>query len=123
MVTDPIDGVNFKTCDEIGTFTSISGEQADFPCAGYLIDIFPSNTDPDGFREQINSHLEMLFGDPARGLNMELTLYSPRANWWTYVQILYEYGIQGEQVLNRPTSNYQTFRLNIYQTSGDTATL
>jgi hypothetical protein len=26
-------------------------------------------------------------------------------------------------VLNRPTSNYQTFRLNIYQTSGDTSTL
>ena len=35
----------------------------------------------------------MLFGEAARGLNMEMTLYSPRANWWTHVQILYEYGL------------------------------
>lgn len=54
---------------------------------------------------------------------MEMTLYLPRTNWWVYVQILYEYGIQGEQVLSRAKSNIQTFRLNIYQTLSDTSAI
>jgi len=65
----------------------------------------------------------MLFGDSARGLNIETTLYNPRTNWWVYVQILYEYGIQGEQVISTAKSNIQTFRLNIYQTLADTSAL
>jgi hypothetical protein len=56
-------------------------------------------------------------------LNIETTLYSPEADYWAYVQVLYEYGVQGEQVLSSPAANFQTFRLNIYQTYGDTATL
>lgn len=64
-----------------------------------------------------------MFGTSARGLNIEATLYSPSADYWAYVQVLYEYGVQGEQVLSAPAANFQTFRLNIYQTYGDTAAL
>lgn len=52
-----------------------------------------------------------------------MTLYLPRYDWWVYVQVLYEYGIQGEQVLSRPTADFQTFRINIYQTASDTSAL
>ena len=56
-------------------------------------------------------------------MNIEMTLYLPRYDWWVYVQVLYEYGIQGEQVLSKPTANFQTFRLNVYQTFEDTSAL
>lgn len=82
-----------------------------------------NNSTPQDFVDAVESHQEMLFGDAARGMNLELTLYLPRANWWIYCQVLYEYGIQGEQVLSTPTTNFQTFRLNIYQTGGDIAYL
>ena len=85
IIKKPIDGVNYKTCDEIGEFQDIAGEQAIFPCDGHLIDVFPKNTSAEGFQEQINDHIEMLFGDAARGMNMEMVLYSPRANWFTHV--------------------------------------
>jgi hypothetical protein len=62
----------------------------------------------------------LLFGKSSRGLDLEITLYSPRTNWWTSVNILYEYGVQGEQVLRIPHANYRTFRLNIYQRLDDT---
>lgn len=107
----------------MGIDYEIEGEQANFPCSGYILDINPIDNDPQTFVEQINSHLTLLFGESARGLNLEMTIYSPRANWWTHVQILYEYGIQGEQVLSRPSANFQTFRLNIYQTFSDTSDL
>jgi len=47
----------------------------------------------------------MLFSESARGLNIEMTLYQPRSNWWVYVQVLYEYGIAGDQVLSIPIKN------------------
>lgn len=50
-------------------------------------------------------------------------MYSPSADYWAYAQVLYEYGVQGEQVLSSPAANFQTFRLNIYQTYADTAAL
>lgn len=56
-------------------------------------------------------------------MNIEMTLYLPRYDWWVYAQVLYEYGIQGEQVLSKPTADFQTFRLNVYQTFGDTSAL
>jgi len=71
----------------------------------------------------INSHKEVLFGDRARGLNIEVTLYLPRADYWIYIQALHEYAIQGEQILSSTYSNYQTFKLNIYQTFKDTSKL
>ena len=65
----------------------------------------------------------MLFGDSARGLNIEVTLYLPRANWWIYCQIYYEYGIQGEQVFKVSSFNFQTYKINNYQMKGDIAYL
>lgn len=118
-----ISGVPFTTCEENGISHTISGENAPFPCDGHKIDVYPSEVDPSSFKEVLDSRMEMLFGDSARGMNIDMTLYLPRANWWVHVQVLYEYAVQGQQVFNRPTSNYQTFRLNIYQLSSDTATL
>ena len=67
----------------------------------------------------INDNEELLFGDAAKGLNIEVTLYLPRANWWIYCQILYEYGIQGEQVFTVSSFNFQTYKVNNYQMGGD----
>jgi hypothetical protein len=50
-------------------------------------------TNAQGFIDQVNSHKKVLLGDSARGLNIEMTLYLPRADWWVHVQVLYEYGI------------------------------
>ena len=77
------------------------------------------NNNATSFIEQIDSHEEMLFGDSARGLNIEVTLYLPRANWWIYCQIYYEYGIQGEQVFTVPSFNFQTYKINNYQMKSD----
>jgi hypothetical protein len=97
---------------------------ATFPCEGHALDIYHKDTKtPEEFGEVINQKLDVLFGESARGLNIEATMYNPRTNWWVYVQVLYEYGIQGNQVLSTAKANIQTFRLNIYQNFGDTATL
>ena len=75
----------------------IEGENGVFPCQGYALDVYHNVTDtPEKFSEAINGKLAMLFGDSARGLNIEATMYNPRTDWWAHVQILYEYGIQGE---------------------------
>ena len=44
MLKDTIDGVPYQTCDELGTYFTIYGEQADFPCGGYTIDFYPNQT-------------------------------------------------------------------------------
>jgi hypothetical protein len=106
LYKEEINGIKFNTCEENDISHSIQGENAAFGCQGYVVDAFPSENDPDDFAQIIEDHLEVLFGDRARGLNIEMTMYLPRADWWIYVQILYEYGIQGEQVLSRPSSNF-----------------
>ena len=120
LYKEDIDGVKFTTCEENMISHSIKGENAMFGCQGYVVDAYPNENTPEEFADLIDSHLDVLFGDRARGMNIEMTMYLPRADWWIYVQILYEYGIQGEQVLSQPSSNFQTFRLNTYQTPGNT---
>ena len=93
VYTQEINGVKYNTCEENDISYTIHGENTDFPCMGHSLDIYPSDTDVEGFREIIDSKMDMLFGDSARGLNLEATLYLPRADWWVYVQILYEYAI------------------------------
>lgn len=110
---EPIQGVSFSSCEDNGIDYEIQGEQGFFPCFGYTLDI-PNGSSPKDFQEIIDSHRELLFGTSARGLNIEATLYSPNADYWAYVQVLYEYGVQGEQVFSTPKANFQTFRLNIY---------
>lgn len=58
------------------------------------------NNNATDFVKKIEESEDMLFADSARGLNIEVTLYMPRANWWIYCQIYFEYGIQGEQVFS-----------------------
>ena len=43
------------------------------------------NNNATEFVKKIEQNEEMLFGDAARGLNIEMTMYMPRANWWFYV--------------------------------------
>ena len=52
IVTDTImpQGIEYKTCDQLETYTSIRGEQAIFPCGGYVLDILPNITDPEEFK-------------------------------------------------------------------------
>ena len=54
------------------------------------------NNNATDFAKMIEENEELLFSDAAKGLNIETTLYLPRADWWIYCQIYYEYGIQGE---------------------------
>lgn len=93
LYREDIDGVKFNECEENQITHSISGENANFPCEGYVVDAYPSETTSEDFAELIDNHLEVLFGDRSRGLNIEMTMYLPRADWWIYVQILWEYGI------------------------------
>jgi hypothetical protein len=50
-----------------------------------VVDAFPNENTPEDFANIIENHLEVLFGDRARGLNIEMTMYLPRADWWIYV--------------------------------------
>ena len=93
LYKEDIDGVKFTTCEENMISHSIKGENAMFGCQGYVVDAYPNENTPEDFAELIDSHLDVLFGDRARGMNIEMTMYLPRADWWIYVQILYEYGI------------------------------
>ena len=57
-----------------------------FPCTGYALDVYHNVTKtPEAFRDRVNNNLEMLFGESARGLNIEATIYNPRTNWWAFV--------------------------------------
>lgn len=107
-------GVPFMTCAETNVTERISGEQGTFPCFGYLVQI-PSNSTPRQFQDKLTERKDLLFGTPARGLAIECTLYLPRADWWVHARVLYEYGLQGEQVLSTPKLAFSPFRLNTYQ--------
>lgn len=37
-----IDGVEFQTCEQLKSVNSIFGENAEFPCHGHVIDIYPN---------------------------------------------------------------------------------
>ena len=91
-----INGIKYQTCEQIGIDHSIQGEHQLFPCSGYVLDIYPNVTNATVFQNIIESKKKMLFGEGARGLNIEMTIYLPRYDWWVYAQVLYEYGIQGE---------------------------
>lgn len=50
ILTEPIDGVPYQTCDELGTFFGINGESIIyFPCGGYTLDIYPNQTNSEQF--------------------------------------------------------------------------
>jgi hypothetical protein len=38
---EEIDGVAYSSCIDAGNEEGIEGEQAHFPCGGYLLDIYP----------------------------------------------------------------------------------
>lgn len=40
--TTMIDGVPFKTCEELNSVNSVNGEQGVFPCGGYVLDMYPN---------------------------------------------------------------------------------
>ena len=61
----------------------------------------------------------MLFGPGARGMDIQVTLYMPRADWWVHCEVFYEYGIQGQQILSKAFTNFQSFKLNTYQSNRD----
>ena len=94
-IVDPDSGElsEYGDCVALNSTTVLTGENSVFPCGGYVLEVWPSATDPAGFAEAISSHLEMLFAASCRGVNIEMTLYLPRADWWVHCQILYEYGI------------------------------
>lgn len=96
-----MNGVQWKTCEELNSTHIISGEIYDIPCSGHVIDIYQItkdgvHNDENYFADIIENNKELLFGASARILSIEMTLYFPRYNWWVYCTILYEYGIQGE---------------------------
>ena len=84
---------HYKTCEELGISYTLGGENSEFGCSGYALDVYPNQTDTAQFANEVTDHLEVLFGESARGLNIEMTLYFPRADWWVFVQVLYEYGV------------------------------
>ena len=45
-----IDGIDFKTCEQIGIEHSIQGEHKVFPCHGHFIDVYPNKTTPLQFK-------------------------------------------------------------------------
>ena len=48
---EDIDGVKYQHCEELGIDYVVAGEQADFPCSGYILDINPIDNDPTTFVE------------------------------------------------------------------------
>lgn len=94
-----IDEVEFKECEDLGASHSITGEQQTFECHGHALDLYANQTTPEMFIDSVNRNKNALFSPSARGLNIETTLYLPRSDWWVYCQVLYEYGINGNQVL------------------------
>ena len=75
---DTIDGIEFKNIGELEISHTITGENADFPPLGYVLDVYPDETTPEEFAALIDTKKEMMYGDSARGLNLEMTLYFPR---------------------------------------------
>ena len=73
-----IDGIKFQSCEQLQSVSYLDGENAIFPCHGHIVDAYPNQTDQLGFNEVVHTHKNVLFGESARGLNVEVTLYSPR---------------------------------------------
>lgn len=85
LVKKDIDGIKFMDAAGLGISHTIKGENAYFPPVGYALDVLPDEHTPESFSALIETKKEMLYGDSARGLNLEMTLYFPRSDWWCYV--------------------------------------
>jgi len=84
---------DWQPCEQTNSTYAVAGENSVFPCGGYILEVWPSNATAADFQYEVETHLDMLFAASARGLNIDMTLYLPRADWWVHCQILYEYGI------------------------------
>ena len=41
IITEPIDGINYQTCEETGSYVGVVGESIlYFPCGGYTLDFY-----------------------------------------------------------------------------------
>jgi hypothetical protein len=45
LYKEPIDDIPFKYCNDTEIGYTISGENADFPCFGYVLDTFANQSD------------------------------------------------------------------------------
>ena len=93
IFTEDIGESKYHTCEQLEQDHTIEGEQGPFPCGGYIVDFNPVTLNSDGFIALVNNNLDVLFNESARGLNLEVTLYSARSNFWVHIFILYEYGV------------------------------
>jgi hypothetical protein len=59
----------------------------------------------------------VFFSDPARGLVISFTSYSPRADWWRNNVLFYEYGVNDIVRLSK-MRNYP-FKPNVYETPSE----
>lgn len=49
LYKDPIDNIPFRYCNDTGIGYIISGENADFPCEGYVLDTYANESDVAAF--------------------------------------------------------------------------
>ncbi len=54
LIKDDLDGIKFWSADKMEISHTIKGTDFDFPPIGYVLDVFPSDTDKQGFIDKIN---------------------------------------------------------------------
>jgi len=53
------------------------------------------------------------FGVGSRGIRINFTLYSKATDWWILVNLLFEYGVEDQVILQSKT--FQPFKPHIYE--------
>ena len=48
---DKIDGIAHQDCEQARNDGEVAGEQAAFPCGGYIVDVLPSENGPEDFQK------------------------------------------------------------------------
>ena len=86
--------MKYRGANEVDGSFLVRGEFAYFKGDGFTLDLQPDIT-IDEYKRIMSSDGadKVFFSEPARGIIIVFTTYSPSTDWWMNVLLHYEYGI------------------------------
>ena len=73
-------------------------------------------TSEEQYLEKLKGSEGAFFGNGARSVNLDFSVYSKTLNYWVYVQLLFEFSISDQVIFSK---SFQQFRTDIYETPAE----
>ena len=112
-----LDWAIYRTASEVGLEDHvIPGELSTYPNSGYFLTFDALETSEEQYLEKLKGSEGAFFGNGARSVNLDFSVYSKTLNYWVYVQLLFEFSISDQVIFSK---SFQQFRTDIYETPAE----